>query len=58
LDFYAKELPANGWKLMTFSGAPDSLAASKGDRRITVNVTQSPADARRTVIELGVNEPE
>jgi hypothetical protein len=56
LAFYRTELPSNGWTLKTFSGAPDSLAASKGDRRISVNVSESQSGAKRTtIIDLGVN---
>jgi hypothetical protein len=56
LAFYKTELPANGWTLQTFSGAPDSLAASKADRRISVSVTESQSGAKRsTRIELSVN---
>ena len=57
LDFYKSELPANGWCLQTFSGAPESLAASKGERRISVNVTEAQEDAKHsTLIQLTVNE--
>lgn len=57
LDFYKSELRAQGWSLQTFSGAPDSLAASKGERRISVNVTESQDSAKRsTLIQLTVNE--
>jgi hypothetical protein len=56
LAFYRTELPSNGWTLETFSGAPDSLAASKDGRRISVNVSESQSGAKRTtVIHLGVN---
>jgi hypothetical protein len=59
MSFYKTELPANGWTLQTFGGAPDSLAASKGNRRISVNVSESePGTRRTTLIHLGVNEAE
>ena len=59
LAFYKLELPANGWTLQTFSGAPDSLAASKDNRRISVNVSESEGGAKHTtVIHLSVNEAE
>ena len=56
LEFYRTELPANGWKLETFAGAPDSLAASKGERRISVNVSEPAGGKHTTLIELTVNE--
>jgi hypothetical protein len=57
LDFYKLKLRANGWSLRTFSGAPDSLAASKGERRISVNVTEpQESDKHSTLIQLTVNE--
>jgi hypothetical protein len=56
LAFYKTELPANGWTLQTFSGALDTLAASKADRRISVNVSESGSGTKRgTLIELSVN---
>ena len=59
LAFYRKELPASGWTLATFPGVSDSLAASKGHRRISVSASESGAGAKRkTLIELGVNDPE
>ena len=57
LEFYKTELVANGWKLQTFNGAPDSLAASKAERRIGVNVSESESGSKRTTsIQLSVNE--
>jgi hypothetical protein len=59
IAFYKTELPANGWTLQSFEGAPDSLAAGKGERRISVNVSESGTGANRTtVIHLGVNATE
>jgi hypothetical protein len=58
MAFYKTELPANGWTLQTFGGAPDSLAASKGNRRISVNVSEAGEARRTTLIHLGVNEAE
>jgi hypothetical protein len=56
LAFYKTELPANGWVVQMFSGAPDSLAASKADRRISVNVSESEGGGKdATVIQLSVN---
>ena len=58
LEFYKRELPVEGWKVeRPFSDAPDSLAACKGPRRISVGVLESQAGAKRTTtIQLGVNE--
>jgi len=57
LEFYKKELPANGWTVQTFNGAPDTLAGSKGDRRISVNVSESGSGGKHTTeIQLSVNE--
>ena len=57
LDFYKSELRTKGWSLQTFIGAPDSLAASKGERRISVNVTEAQESAKHsTLIQLTVNE--
>ena len=58
MAFYKTELPANGWTLQTFGGATDSLAASKGNRRISVNVSEEGEAKRTTLIHLGVNERE
>jgi hypothetical protein len=59
LTFYKTELPANGWTLQSFSGAPDSLAASKAERRISVNVSESDSGEKHTtLIHLTVNETE
>jgi hypothetical protein len=39
LDFYQRELMANGWKLeKSFSESPDALQASQGDRKISLAV--------------------
>lgn len=57
LDFYRKELPAEGWtveKLVT--DCPDSLTAHKDHRRISVSVLDSQiGEMRVTLIQLGVN---
>lgn len=57
LDFYRKELAAQGWKVeKPYSEAPDSLAAGKGARRVSVGVLDSRSSTRRgTLIQLGVN---
>jgi hypothetical protein len=57
LDYYREELPAKGWTVeKPMADAPDCLRASKAERRITVNVLDSPSGSKRvTSIQLGVN---
>jgi len=60
LDFYRKEIPAQGWALeKPFSDCPDSLTAHKDNRRISVSVLDSQSGGKRTtLIQLGVNGTE
>ena len=54
LDFYRRELPAKGWNIET--PAPDSIAAHKGARRISVCVLDSVSAGKHiTLVQLGVN---
>jgi hypothetical protein len=57
LEFYRKELPAQGWIIeKPYSDAPDSLAAHKENRRISVSVLNASVGGKRTtLIQLGVN---
>ena len=57
LEFYRRELPAKGWTIeRAYSDAPDSIAAHKASRRISVGVLDSVAAGKRTtLIQLGVN---
>jgi hypothetical protein len=51
LEFYLKELPAQGWIIeKPYSDAPDSLAAHKDNRRISVSVLNSTAGGKRTTL--------
>jgi hypothetical protein len=57
LEFYRRELPAKGWTIeRAYSEAPDSIAAHRANRRISVGVLDSVSAGKRiTLIQLGVN---
>jgi hypothetical protein len=57
MEFYRRELPAAGWTVeKAYREAPDSLAAHKDNRRISVSVLDSASGGKRiTLIQLGVN---
>jgi hypothetical protein len=56
LAFYRTELPKNGWKLeKAFSGSPDAIQGTKGNRMISMAVLENQAGIRRTtVIQIGL----
>lgn len=57
LDFYRRELPAKAWTIeRPYNEAPDSIAAHKSTRRISVCVLDSVSAGKHiTLIQLGVN---
>jgi len=56
LEFYRKELPAQGWTIeKPVKDCPDSLTAQKEGRRVSVSVLEREGPKPTTLIQLGVN---
>jgi hypothetical protein len=54
LEFYRRELTANGWKLeKPFSGSPDAIPAMKGSRMLSMGALAHSGTKSYTTIQLG-----